>query len=265
MLGSAPPACYAQCMAATGEIAPFDRLSPHDLMVDGGLPEYLRAGELALSLCRAALAGRTVRRIVDFPSGHGRVMRWLRQQWPEAELFGVEIDPDALAFVSETFGAITIRSNPALDMPLPQEVDLIFSGSLLTHLAAPLWDTFFRSCLDALATDGILVFTTHGRIAALLAEERHAVYGTLVDTAALHREYLESGFSYRNYDDAYPTYGLSLSAPEWVLQRLAAFPVARIAHFEEGGWGHQDVFAVRKNPWPLARNVVSADTLIRSR
>jgi len=231
---------------------PFESVSVNDQMMTGNKAQYFQAGELALQLCKTALGGSTPARIVDFPSGHGRVMRWFHREWPDAELYGVEVDPDALAFVSDIFGAKAIRSTAAFDMPLPGNIDLIFSGSLLTHLDVWQWDAFLHRCLDALAPGGLLVFTTHGRIAALLAEKRDSVYGNLIDTKEMCASFRSTGFSYRSYDENYPTYGLSLSSPDWIFRRLAVVPLARVVMFEEGGWGgYQDVFALRKNEWPL--------------
>lgn len=225
-------------------------ISPNDQMA-GNMDEYILAGQKALQICRNALGTTVPRRIVDFPSGHGRVMRWFKREWAEAELHAVEIDDDALCFVERQFGARAIRSSPSMDMEFPQDVDLIFSGSLLTHFDVWQWDAFFTRCLDALSPGGVLVFTVHGRIAALLAEKKHEVYGRIIDTHPMHEEFVNSGFSYRNYSDAHPIYGLSLSSPSWVIGMLDRFPLARIVLLEEGGWGHQDVYAVRRNEWPM--------------
>ena len=96
-----------------------------------------------------------------------------------------------------------------------------------------------------------LVLTAHGRIAALLARDKNPIYGELIDTAALHENYIQSGFAHRSHDPNYPVYGLTLLSPERMLREIFAIPFARVAQFEEGGWGHQDVYVIRKHSWQL--------------
>ena len=91
-----------------------------------------------------------------------------------------------------------------------------------------------------------------GEIAAYLAEQNHPVYGNAVDVAALYREYQAKGFAFLPYAADYPTFGLSLASPEWVMRKLQTISHAKIVAFQEGGWG-QDVIALRKNPFPLWR------------
>jgi hypothetical protein len=43
--------------------------------------EYIAAGRTALSLCQTAMRTKVPRRIIDFPSGHGRVARWIKREW----------------------------------------------------------------------------------------------------------------------------------------------------------------------------------------
>src|SRR5689334_19005618 len=117
-------------------------ISSRDQMAVGiSEEEYLLVGRTALDLCREALASATPGIVVDFPCGHGRVMRHFAAAWPNAELYGVEIDTDALKFVEATFGARPIQSGAHIAaVALPENVDLIWSGSLLTHLPEPMWD-----------------------------------------------------------------------------------------------------------------------------
>ena len=222
-------------------------------MTAGGEDVYYASGRVGLEVCERYLGNRDVRAIIDFPSGHGRVMRWFKLRYPNAKLYAVEVDPDALAFVSQTFGAEPVVADGNLEMALPKDVDLIFSGSLLTHLDDWQWRRFLEMSVDALATNGLLVFSTHGRAAAILARQRHPIYGELIDTAELYRIYEKTGFAFLPYSSDYPTYGLTLSSPQWVMRELERLPFAKIVAFEEQGWGggHQDIVVVQKNAWPL--------------
>ncbi len=226
-------------------------ISPLDTMKDPGQEEaYFNVGEGALQHCRKALDGKAPARIFDFPSGFGRATRWFRAEWPEAEIFAAEIDSQALAFVEEEFDAKPIQADPRLNMELPGNMDLIFSGSLLTHFDEWQWGIYLELCINALSEDGVFVFSTHGRIAALLAKNRNPIYGNLVDTRELYERYKRTGFSFLPYDQAYPTFGITLTSPEWVVRQLQQIPDIRIVAFEEGCWG-QDIWAVKRNPWPM--------------
>jgi SAM-dependent methyltransferase len=228
-------------------------ISPHDTMLDtGGLDAYFDIGKGALAHCKGALAGQLPGRILDYPCGYGRVMRWFRHEWPNAEIFGVETDGKCLDFVKENFGAVPLQADPRLKMTVPGDVDLIFSGSLLTHFDEWQWRIYLEICCSALAPEGVFLFTTHGRIASILARERHPVYGDLIDTRELFERQKASGFSYLPYDPAYPTFGISLSSPAWIMSLLERMANIKIIGFEEGGWG-QDIWAVQRAPWPMAR------------
>ncbi|MBB5046544.1 SAM-dependent methyltransferase [Rhodopseudomonas rhenobacensis] len=233
------------------KILPSKAISPNDTMCEAGKEdEYFSVGRAALEICKRALRGATPEKVVDFPSGYGRVTRWFRHEWPSAEITAVELDAAALNFVQSTFAAIPVTADSHLTFKLDPGADLIFSGSLLTHFDEWQWDRFLRIAIDALAPEGVLVFTTHGRIAALLAEAEHPIYHNAVDTKQLYNAYKKTGFAFLPYAQDYPTFGLSLSSPGWVMQKLQTIPDISIIAFEEGGWG-QDVVAVRRHPWPM--------------
>lgn len=226
-------------------------ISPNDTMLDpGDEDEYFRVGESALSICKAVLNASKPNRVLDFPSGYGRALRWFRAEWPDAEIYGAEIDSRCLDFIEKAFRAKRIQADPRLNMEIPGDIDLIFSGSLLTHFDHWQWGIYLEMCANALSENGVFVFSTHGRVAALLAKQRHPVYGTLVDTRELYERYKETGFAFLPYDAAYPTFGLTLSSPEWIMRKLQAMPNVKIVHFEEQGWG-QDIWAIKRNPWPM--------------
>jgi transposase len=136
---------------------------------------------------------------------------------------------------------------------LPQWVlSLIFSGSLLTHFDEWQWRIYIEMCCNALSPEGVFLFTTHGRIASALAKDRHPIYGNLVDTRKLFELQKSSGFSFLPYDEKYPTFGLTLTSPAWVMGLLEKMSDINIIGFEEGGWG-QDIWTVKRAPWSMVR------------
>lgn len=236
-------------------------ISPLDTMLDSGEESYFKIGWTAQHICQKALGDRRPKRVIDFPVGFGRVVRWLRYAWPGAEIFGVELDRHALSFVKEKFGVQPVEADANLaNTKIIGDADLIFSGSLLTHFDEWQWDAFIRLCVSSLGDDGVFVFTTHGRVAALQIRENPLRFGELIDGRALYAAYKQSGFAYLPYSAGHPTFGVSLSSPAWVMNKLQAVPELKIIGFEEQGWG-QDVIVCKRNPWPMV--VDDVDNAIR--
>src|SRR5262245_10124406 len=75
-----------------------------------GEPGYHRVGQSALHCIRLSLeaAGKDpaeVRSILDLPSGHGRVLRYLKAAFPDAALTACDLSRDGVDFCAATFGA----------------------------------------------------------------------------------------------------------------------------------------------------------------
>src|SRR3954447_17954814 len=95
----------------------IDTVSPHDLMFDSSWANYVMIGASGLRCIRRALrrTGATPQRILDFGCGHGRVLRFIRAAFPDAELTACDVDRDAVSFCARTFGAQPVYSNDGLD------------------------------------------------------------------------------------------------------------------------------------------------------
>lgn len=220
------------------------RVSHRDAMGRGD-ERYFRVGLSALDCVQAGLAATGAgapERILDLPCGHGRVLRWLAAAFPEAQLTASDLDRHGVDWCARAFGATPAHSAADLRaVHLPGPFELIWCGSLLTHLDerrfGDLLDLFARH----LAPGGTLMATTHGERAARNLEEGALHYALPLDRAAeVLVAYREAGFGYVDYPGA-EGYGLSLSSPDWVRRRAGAL---REALFLPQGWDdHQDVFA----------------------
>src|SRR5512144_2954446 len=90
-----------------------EEISSRDGMFAGNREHYFAVGRSALRAVGLALlaAGRPApRRILDLPSGHGRVLRMLRAAWPDAEITACDLDHDGVRYCERTFGAIAVPS-----------------------------------------------------------------------------------------------------------------------------------------------------------
>jgi SAM-dependent methyltransferase len=220
-------------------------ISSQDLMHRSDPDRYFMLGRAALRCIRVALAAarkEQVGTVLDLPCGHGRVLRMLRAEFPEASLTACDIDRDAVDFCAHALGAIPVYStqDPS-ELRMNLSFDLIWCGSLVTHLSRPAWERFLDALSSFLGESGILVITTHGRRVAERIGSRSATLGlTEEKIEALLRDYRSDGFGYVDYP-AYDEYGISLSAPDWVCARIQERDNLRLVTYMVESWGTQDV------------------------
>jgi len=225
-----------------------------DEMFTGDLEAYFSVGGSALhcinvSLMAAQIQPGSIRTILDLPCGHGRVLRHLREAFPDADITACDLLRVGVDYCAQTFGANPLYSdeNPANIALEPNSFDLIWVGSLLTHLRAGRWMDFLRLFERSLRAGGLLVFSAHGREAFQRTIQETVKYGVGGRAkAAILFSYERYGFGYANYPSS-KTYGHSLSRPDWVLRQLAKFPQLRVVHFAETAWdNHHDIYACLK-------------------
>jgi SAM-dependent methyltransferase len=237
-------------------------IAPDDGMNMSGPEAYYRFGLTALSYIRLALqvAGALEpRNILDLPSGHGRVLRMLKAAFPDADVTACDIDRAAVDFCAETFDAIPAYSTEDVtNLRLEGDYDLIWCGSLLTHLGAEGWRRFLPWFEGHLREGGVLVFTTAGRwVAGGIRNGRRkfappgGAPGQL-RASDLHRlvaAYERDGFGYEPYLDFETDYGISLASPAWVCRELEGCPSLELLMYSERGWnGRQDAVACVRRP-----------------
>ncbi|MDB5309484.1 MAG: type 12 methyltransferase [Gemmataceae bacterium] len=235
-------------------IAETDGMLVRHAPPDQAWNHYFACGLSALRAVRLALVAAgtaVVHRVLDLPCGYGRVLRVLRAAYPAAELHACDLERGGVDFCAARFGAEPIYSDPdPRNIRLPGGYDLIWVGSLLTHLSAARWPAFLALFRASLAPGGVCVFTVHGHHAAGLIRSEVTGYG-LHNPAGLLRSYQRTGFAYAAYPGQ--DYGISLSSPGWVCGQLAAVPAARLVTYVERGWSdHQDVVAFAADPAPGA-------------
>ena len=237
------------------------RVSPRDDMMTKSQPDQYfvagRAGLEAVERSIAAAGAPDPARVLDLPSGYGRVLRHLMARWPQAEFTASELMTDAVDYCATTFGVQALVSvDPLWDADLRGPYDLIWSGSLFTHFDAGHWIPMLAHLGRALAPGGLLVFTSQGEpsLAFLSGSDEYPVlnrylpanYGLPRDRAdRLVADVQRTGFGFAHYGwaDDNP-YGASISLPAWVREQLAPAGLREVLH-ETGGWGgHQDTWTV---------------------
>jgi SAM-dependent methyltransferase len=233
-----------------------DIISPNDgMLAEEDSRHYLSVGLSALSCVSLALKARdnlAPASILDLPCGHGRVMRALKAAFPESELFGCDLDRDGVNFCADTFDATPLFSNADFkSLNFGRRFDLIWVGSLITHLPADAVMDFFRFILRHLSEEGVAVVSSHGayvtgRIVASLLQGGEA-YG--VDNVSGWRmvdDFFVSGFGYADYpttDFSVQHYGVSLASSRWVGKAVRRCG-GKLCLYREHAWDrHHDVVA----------------------
>jgi SAM-dependent methyltransferase len=206
---------------------------------------YLAVGLSALQCIEHAMDGRPrPTAVLDFAGGYGRVLRFLRAYYPQARLVMSEIEAPALSFCARAFGVEAFPSASSLaDVAIPYRFDLIWCGSLLTHL--PRVGTtellgFFRAHL----TDGgTCVFSAHGRVTEEALRTGGSDYGLTPDAVArLLEGFAREGYGYADYAPA-PGYGVSLVRPDVVTAMATEVGLVAAGHQVAAWDDHHDVYA----------------------
>ena len=234
------------------------RISPLDTMFRGNEPRhYLAVGRSACDCiieCLRAAEVSEVRRILDFGCGYGRVLRVLRREFPDAVITASDVDRGGVDFCAETFGATGVYSSTdPRELKFADQLDLIWVGSVFTHLEREPWEGFMAALGRALANDGVLVFTTQGPEAEKRLRRGDLDYGLEPPSVeAILKEYADSGFGFGDSPNVerhdYPEsgrYGITVMSDP-VVRELVDRAGLRVMHYIPTGWdNHQDVFACR--------------------
>lgn len=228
-------------------------VAARDGMVSAGLEEqYFDLGRRALELIHfsSVLCDKPhYPAILDLPCGHGRVLRWLRAHYGYAKITACDLDRDGVDFCAQQFGATPVYSQPNLGaLNFDAQFDLIWVGSLVTHLDEKRWLETLDCLIKWTKECGVIVFSTQGRtVTSLLARGRRNVAEN-IDKPALLEEFARRGFAYQRYFEATPEadYGFAATSPEWLMRQLQRYPDVILRAYLEEAWGMQDIVILYK-------------------
>jgi SAM-dependent methyltransferase len=188
--------------------------------------------------------------ILDFPSGSGRVTRHLRAFFPEARIVASDLYDYHLDFCRKAFQIDCLLSRVNIsEIDFGEKFDLIFCGSLLTHLPEALFLDTINLLSRSLSDSGIAVITLHGRHSDhKQATKRKYIEDQLYEVAA--ESVRRTGFGYVDYTpnvlkglfNKEEGYGIALVRPHWVLRLLEPRTDLKLLGYVERCWdNHQDV------------------------
>lgn len=213
-----------------------------------GATEYNLVGEsCAIVIASALLMAPTdaVWRVMDYGCGHGRCARHLRNLFPEAALTFADVDGEAARFCADTFGGIAFEApRGAAQINLPGEMDLIWVGSVFTHLDRPAINALLARLWQSLRRNGLLIATFHGRRAKQVGSSTRFIEQEKWNRIVA--AYDQNGFGFETYSGR-AEYGVSLIGAAQVISMGSGLGGARLVSFSEQAWaGLQDVAAWSK-------------------
>ena len=141
--------------SANFQISRNDAMFRYPLQVHGAMPfkilkEYFHTGAEAADYIYSIAP--KAKKILDFGCGYGRVSRFLKVRFPEAELLVSDPKKSAMDFQIENLKTIADEHSP---------VNLIFAGSVFTHLPKKLFQNSLHELMNRLIEGGAFILTLH--------------------------------------------------------------------------------------------------------
>lgn len=155
-----------------------------------------------------------------------------------------EINKSALEFCKDNFRVNTVVSDTDFSrLSLPGRFDLIWCGSLLTHVDENSAAKLLKFFHEHLSPGGRCLFTTHGRRVADNIRGMPRAYGLgELAQGKMLSEFDRRGYGYGDYSYS-PGYGISVVTPERMLSIARSVGSWKDVSFLERGWdNHQDVY-----------------------
>jgi SAM-dependent methyltransferase len=213
-------------------------------------------GKRSLGDITSALAGigRSLSdfpRILDFGCGCARVTRWLQFETGGSELFGCDIDAEAIAWDQDNLPGVQFaRNDHEPPLPYPDEsFDLILNHSVFTHIDERMQDLWLAELRRVLKPGGVALLSVHGTRAFGISEHATRYEG---DTGAIWRRELEQkGILFISSDSyvgsSFPSfYHTTFHAPWYVFEHWAHwFDVT--AYLSHADLSFQDVVILQRD------------------
>lgn len=229
------------------------QLHERDAMASSDQTHYHYCGwdalrNIGLSLCSGPGKPRPIPgRILDYGCGHGRVARYLSAAFSNAEFTFCDIDPTGAAFCADRFnGSAMAVTRDLVGFDSSASYDLIWVGSVFTHLEARKSEDLLRMLFGSLAPGGTLVLSSHGRYLQAVRRRGTWYYNiTEQQFDEILDQALRLGYGFTAGSRA--DYGISVAFPGWWDECIQSLDGASIVLFSERGWAqHQDVIALRR-------------------
>jgi hypothetical protein len=227
------------------ETLPISIISVNDDMFHGDPVTYFRIGIEAERIVTSYLSNKTNPRILLLPSGHGRETRFIKGKYPEANLIACDLEIDAVEFCETVLGCTPLLSNEKFsEVDFPKECDVIWMGSLITHISETRAIELISILIGSLKVGGSLVFSSHGDFVASILKSGPNYGIDSEGTKELNKDYELFGYGYSNYPGQ-DNYGISVIKPIWFQNFVSSLTVSHSISIKERFWdNHHDVIAI---------------------
>ena len=221
-------------------------------MFEGNPDHYFSCGESALRILLEAVsrAGMPIpAQILDFGAGAGRVTRWLKSAFPASSIACCDVRAEHMQFLRTQFGVDAWTVGTDIDaLKIPGTYDLIWVGSVITHLSEAETRRLIDKLLSACNVGGLLVLSFHGPFAIERQRQQTTNSKYIHDDGweEIERGYGATGYGYADYQRQ-KGYGISVCTPAWMTNVVNALPGSRLVLMASRAWdGHHDVVAIQK-------------------
>lgn len=170
---------------------------------------------------------------LDFASGYGRLTRIMLQKLRPDQIHVADIYKDAVDWQRQAFGVAGTYSTPdPAELRHQARHDLVFVGSLFSHLPADLFHRWLATLHGLLKPGGVLAFSVH--------DESFLPEGEAMDASGIrYFRFSESGSL-----DA-DIYGMSYVSEAFVADAVARLPGRPSwRRFHKGAYENQDLYVV---------------------
>jgi SAM-dependent methyltransferase len=139
---------------------------------------YRQAGEVIAGEIVDRLAQNGIElagRVLDFGCGPGRVAARVKALAPSAQLFGIDIDGEAIAWARRNLASLAEFERNAPNPPtrfVPRFFDLVYTVSVFTHLDERTQIAWLDEIARVLRPGGAFLATVHGETAWSSCSER---------------------------------------------------------------------------------------------
>jgi SAM-dependent methyltransferase len=206
-----------------------------------GMEDYKAAGKSTIDLLLKAslfMPRLSFGDILDFGCGHGRVARHFKLAFPDAKLHFSDLDETGWTFCAEQFGGEGFPSVEDLSqLEIPKKYDLIWLGSVFTHLD---WDrsvTLLEKLLASLKPNGAIVASFRGRAAYEMMMSNPERFNTGGYYDELFRQFHETGFGYMDYK-GFENWGQNLFTPSKLASLSDGIPSGYPVAVIDRGWAN---------------------------
>ena len=186
-------------------------------------------------LCGKYFDSTSKLKLLEFAAGYGRVTRYIDKS--RFDITSCDIHPGAVQFISESICVNTLLSDTCPEnFQANNQFDVVFALSFFTHMPNKTFGRWMKALYRHVAPGGLLIFSTHGRIANEVALRYETQDGYAFSAAS------EQG------DLSVDDYGTTVSLYEYVEKICKTCIDISPVEWHEGFFHQniQDVYVVRK-------------------